>query len=116
MRPSEQEHIPPPGEITRLAVALDRTRLVTRTLLWALLLICAALLVATLSEAWQRHTLDEQVAAARAQNAALHQQILQTQHAITVAESPATIEREARSWGYVRSGDHPVIVVSSPTK
>jgi cell division protein FtsB len=76
----------------------------------ALLVICAALLLAVGAEAWTRHTIEQQVAAARARNAALQRDVTTTQQNIRVAESPSTIEREARAWGYIRSGDHPVIV------
>lgn len=93
-----------------------RTPLLRRTVTWAVLLVCAALLVATLGEAWQRHTLDQEVAAAQARNAALRQQIQETQRAITIAESPSAIEREARAWGYTRQGDQPVVVVTPPPK
>ncbi len=88
-----------------------RALLATRTLFWAAMVICGALLVATLSEAWTRTNVDAQVAAAQARNAALRQDVANTQRAIQQAESPATIEREARSWGYIRPGDHPVLVV-----
>jgi hypothetical protein len=74
------------------------------------MVICGALLMATLSEVWTRSTVDAQFAAARARNAALRQDVANTQRAIQQAESPATIEREARSWGYIRPGDHPVLV------
>ncbi len=89
-----------------------RAALATRTLLWAVMVICGALLVATLSEAWTRSNVESQVAAARARNAALRQDVAHTQQAVQQAQSPATIEREARAWGYIRPGDHPVLVVA----
>ena len=88
-----------------------RAPLATRTLFWAVMVICGALLVATLSEAWVRAGVERQVAATQARNAALQRDVAATGQAIVVAQSPDTIEREARAWGYVRPGDHPVLVV-----
>lgn len=90
----------------------NRGSLVQRTLLWAVLVICASLAVATASEAWTRHGIEQQVAAARERNAALQRDVTATQRAVQAAQSPAAIEREARAWGYIRAGDHPVIVVT----
>lgn len=95
---------------------LLRSAFAQRTLQLALLVICVALLIATAAEAWVRHGIEQQVAAARAHNAALQRDITTTGHEITVAEAAATIEREARAWGYIRAGDHPVIVTGgTPT-
>lgn len=90
-----------------------RSPLARRTLAWAIMAICGALLVATLSEAWTRSNVEAQVAAAQAQNAALQREVTATQHAVQQAQSDAAVEREARSWGYIRSGDHPIIIVVS---
>jgi cell division protein FtsB len=89
-----------------------RPALAQRALLWAVLVICAALLIASISEAWVRHNVEQQVTAASARNAALRQDVAAARQAVAVARSPATIEREARAWGFVRPGDHPVIVVT----
>lgn len=89
-----------------------RHSLAQRTLLWAVLVICASLLIATGSEAWTRHGIEQQVAAARASNATLQHDVTNTQRAVQAAQSPAVIEREARAWGYIRAGDHPIIVVT----
>ncbi len=96
--------------------APDRPSLAQRTVLWAVLVICASLLIATGSEAWTRHGIEQQVSAARASNAALQRDATTSQQAIQSAQSPATIEREARSWGYIRAGDHPIIVVTQPAQ
>lgn len=90
--------------------APSRSGLAQRSLQLALLVICVALLLATAAETWTRHNIEQQVTAARARNAALRQDVTTTRQAISVAESPNTIEREARAWGYIRAGDHPVIV------
>jgi len=85
---------------------------VKSTVLWAVLAVCGILLVGTLSQAWSRHAMEAQAAAARAQAAKIQQTLAQTQQAVSIASQPATIEREARRWGYIRQGDQPVIVVT----
>jgi len=89
----------------------SRPALATRALLWATLAICMALVVATASETWQRVGIERQTAQTRAQNSAMQRDTQQTQHATTIAQSPDTIEREARNWGYIRPGDTPVIII-----
>ena len=100
------------SDTQRARTAPARSALAQRTLQLALFVICVALLIATAAEAWARHGIEQQVAATQAQNAALQRDITTTQESITVAKSPATIEREARAWGYIRAGDYPVIVVT----
>ncbi len=92
------------------ALRATRTALIQRTLLWAMLIVCATLLVATVSEAWSHADAEARVQAARAHNAALRHDVETTRRAIRVAQSPDTIEREARSWGYTRPGEHPIVV------
>lgn len=89
-----------------------RAVVIRRTLLWAILVICATLLVATIGESLARSDAEAQVRAAQAHNAAVRQDIQTTQRAVQVAESPDAIERTARGWGYRRPGDHPVIVIT----
>ena len=91
-----------------------RSALGMRVLLWAMLVIFGALLVATLSEMLAASEAEAQTRAVAARNAALRQDIATTQRAIAAAQQPATIEREARGWGYIRPGDHPIIVVVPP--
>jgi cell division protein FtsB len=88
-----------------------RPPLAMRTLLWAILVVCTALLVATVSEAWTRASAEQQVATASAHNAALRHDVAATQRAIALAQSPEEIERVARRWGYIRPGDRPIVVV-----
>lgn len=103
---------PASGATTASAAAPARPSLAQRTLFWAVLVICASLLVATASEAWTRHGIEQQVSAARAGNAALQRDVSNTQRAVQEAQSPAAIERAARAWGYIRAGDHPFILVT----
>lgn len=104
MQPLEHGRIIQEGRQRRPALAM-------RTLLWAILVVCAALLVATVSEAWTRANVEEQVQTASARNAALRHDVAATQRAITLARSPEEIERVARRWGYIRPGDRPILVV-----
>ncbi|HST88622.1 MAG TPA: septum formation initiator family protein [Ktedonobacterales bacterium] len=91
-----------------------RSALGRRVLLWAMLVIFGALLVATLSEMLAASDAEAQAHAVAARNATLRHDIAATQHAVATAQQPATIEREARGWGYIRPGDHPIIVVVPP--
>lgn len=100
-----------PLEHRRIIEQVRRPTLGTRTLVWAILCVCVALLIAVLGEAWTRAGADAQVRAASARNAALSHDIAATQHAIVLAQSPAEIERAARRWGYMRPGDSPIVVV-----
>ena len=82
--------------------------------LWVTMAICVALLVATAGEVWARISVERQVAQTQSQNARIRQDIHTTQQQVTQANSPATIEREARAWGYVRPGETPVIIAPTP--
>lgn len=81
-----------------------------------MLVIAAALvlilLVATGIERWTLWQEQQAVARAQAQNAQLQRDIAQTRQAVTLAQQPAMIEREARRLGYIRPGDTPIIVVT----
>ncbi|MEO7001072.1 MAG: septum formation initiator family protein [Ktedonobacterales bacterium] len=105
---------PEQPERDRDQAPVPHARLGTHALLWVTLAICVALLVATASETWTRSSIERQAAQTRAQNIAIQQDTHQTQQEIAVAKSPATIEREARAWGYIRHGDTPVLIVPSP--
>lgn len=94
------------------ALRATRASLVQRTLLWAMLVICATLLVATVSEAWAHADAQARVQAAQAHNAALRRDIQTTQRNIQIAQSPDTIEHQARAWGYSRPGEHPIVVTA----
>lgn len=113
MHTDESHRIMPDGAPTQRSGAIH-AGLARRTLQLVVLAICVALLIATAAEAWVRHGVEQQVAAAQARNAALQRDIVTTQRSITIAQQPATIEREARAWGYIRAGDHPVVVTGGP--
>ena len=109
MHEDEQGRIIPPGNSA--VAASGGGSLVERVFFWAVLVVCVALLIGAVGEIWTHHTIDQQSAAIRASNAALTRDVAATRQTISVAESPAVIDREARSWGYVRPGDHLVIIV-----
>jgi cell division protein FtsB len=86
--------------------------LFTRTALWTTAAICAALLVATLSEVWVTYRLEQQVSQAKAENAWLRRDAATTARQVAWAQAPQTIEDEARARGYVRPGDQPVVIAT----
>ncbi len=99
---------------TRSQIQAERAPLLARTIRWVTAALCLALLLATLGEIWVRIGIEQQAAQLRAANAQLRQDVRATQLAVADARSDATIEREARSWGYVRPGDTPVQIVTDP--
>lgn len=91
---------------------LSRATIFTRTVLWVTAAVCAALVSATLSEAWVNYRLQQQVRQVRSENAWLRQDATTTAGRVAWAESPQTIEDEARARGYVRPGDQPVVIAA----
>lgn len=88
--------------------------LFTHTVLWVTGLVCLAFLLAALAQAWSNSHLVQQV-----QTEQQHLQQLQLQHSRLLKQAsyykdPAVLESEARQQlGYVRPGEHPVVVVSN---
>ncbi len=95
---------------TGLARTRKSPRLLRRTARWATLAVCAALLLGTVGEMWARVGIERQVHAVQQQNDSLQRDVSTTQADLRSAQSPSTIEREARSWGYARPGEVPVVV------
>jgi len=87
--------------------------LLARMIVWGTIAICALLILATISEVFTVHQLNQQVAAAQQQNAQLQEQnqVIATQ--IAQLQDPQTIEQEARQLGYIYPGDQPVVVVTT---
>ncbi len=91
-----------------------RSSLFTRTIIWITGLICLALLLGSLVQAWSNNQLMQQVRAARqqAQQAQAHHDALGK--LVDHYKDPFVIESEARQQlGYVRPGEHPVVIVSA---
>jgi cell division protein FtsB len=93
---------------------VSRVPFYSRTLLWITAAICAALLIFTGSEAWVNFQMQRQIEQARVQNAWLRQDTATTERRAAWAESPGTIEDEARALGYARPGEQAVVVAASP--
>jgi cell division protein FtsB len=94
-----------------------RSSLFTQTIIWVTGLICLTLLLSSLAQAWSNSALMQRVQSAQQQ----YQQ-LRNKHDTLVKlanyyKDPYVVESEARQQlGYVRPGEHPVIITSSTTK
>jgi cell division protein FtsB len=88
--------------------------LFTRTIIWVTGLVCIAFLLGSLAQAWSNSLLMQRVQATQQQT-----QQLQAYHDSLVQQAnhfadPSIIESEARQeLGYVRPGEHPVVIVGS---
>src|SRR6266480_5512203 len=94
-----------------------RSSLFTQTVIWVTGLICLALLLSSLAQAWSNSQLMQRVTSAQQQ----YQQILDKHDYLTKLanyyKDPFVIESEARQQlGYVRPGEYPVIFTSATTK
>ncbi|HKF37285.1 MAG TPA: septum formation initiator family protein [Ktedonobacteraceae bacterium] len=91
-----------------------RSSLFSQTIVWVTALICMAFLLGSLVQAWSNSQLMQRVQEARQQT-----QQLQAYHGRLVQQAkqyqdPSVIESEARQQlGYIRPGEHPVIIMSS---
>jgi cell division protein FtsB len=91
-----------------------RSSLFTRTIIWITGLICLALLLGSLVQAWSNNQLMRQVQQARqqVQQAQTHHDALSK--LVDHYKDPFVIESEARQQlGYVRPGEHPVVIVGA---
>jgi cell division protein FtsB len=91
-----------------------RSSLFTRTVIWVTGLVCLAFLLGSLAQAWTNSQLMQQLHATQAQTqqAQSHHDSLAQQ--ASHYQDPAVIEKEAREQlGYVRPGEHPVVIVGS---
>ncbi len=91
-----------------------RSSLFSRTIVWVTALICMAFLLGSLAQAWSNSQLMQRVQETQQQT-----QQLQAYHDRLVQQAkqyqdPSVIESEARQQlGYIRPGEHPVIIMSS---
>lgn len=91
-----------------------RSSLFTRTVIWLTALVCLAFLLATFAQAWSNSQLIARVHDAQQQYQAVQAQNTQLTGAVKHYKDPAVVEREAREQlGYIRPGEHPVIIISS---
>ena len=90
-----------------------RQSLFTQTVIWVTGLICLSFLLATLAQAWSNSQLMQRVQAAQRQEQQLQQHHNDLARAAQYYNNPFVLESEARQQlGYIRSGEHAVIVVS----
>lgn len=91
-----------------------RNSLFTQTVLWVTALICIAFLLGSFTQAWSNSQLVQKVQLAQQQleqTQAEHNRLVQTANHY---KDSSVIESEARQQlGYVRPGDHLVIVVNA---
>ncbi|GHO44365.1 FtsB family cell division protein [Ktedonospora formicarum] len=82
------------------------------TLLWITGLICVALLLGTLAQAWSNSQLTQKLQSEQQRLQVLQREHDQLQKDADKYKNPAVIENEARQQlGYVRPGEKPVVVV-----
>lgn len=93
-----------------------RTRgssLFTQTVIWLTGLICLALLLGTLTQAWSNSQLMQRVQAAQQQLQSLKDHNRDLTRLAAHYKEPFVIETEARQQlGYARPGEHPVVIIS----
>jgi len=91
-----------------------RSSLFTRTVIWFTGLVCLAFLLATFAQAWSNSQLVTRVHTAQQQYQQVQNQNTQLNAQANHYKDPSVIEREAREQlGYIRPGEHPVIIISS---
>ena len=91
-----------------------RSSLFTRTIIWLTSLVCLAFLLATFAQAWSNSRLMTQVHDAQQQFQQVQEQNTQLTNQMNHYKDPSVVEREAREQlGYIRHGEHPVIIISS---
>lgn len=96
------------------SVRARRNTLFTQSVIWITGLICTAFLLGALAQAWSNSQLAQkvQVAQQQLQQVQTHHDTLQKQ-ANNYAK-PGVVESEARQQlGYVRSGEHAVVIVNA---
>jgi cell division protein FtsB len=92
-----------------------RNSLFTRTLLWGTGLVCVALLLATMAQAWSNSQLSAQMAQEQQHLEELQDQNAQLKHDQEYYKDPLVIEREAREkLGFARPGEQVVVVIQAP--
>jgi cell division protein FtsB len=91
-----------------------RSSLFARAVIWITALVCLAFLLATLAQAWSNSQLTQRVTEAQQQLQQVQQHNAALQKQAQHYKDPFVIESEARQQlGYIRPGEHPVVIVSS---
>ena len=101
-------------EETAGRVRAKRSSLFTQTIIWMTGLICLALLLGTLAQAWSNSRLMQRVQTTLQQTQQQHAHHDSLMKLASHYQDPFEIETEAReSLGYVRPNEHPVVIISS---
>ena len=88
-----------------------RSSLFTQTIIWVTGLICLALLLGSLGQAWSNSQLMQRVQAAQQQTQQLQAHHHSLSRLANYYKDPFVIESEARQQlGYVRPGEHPLVI------
>lgn len=91
-----------------------RSSLFARSVIWITGLVCLAFLLATLAQAWSNSQLTARVTEAQRQLQQVQQHNAALQKQAQHYKDPFVVESEARQQlGYIRPGEHPIIIVSS---
>lgn len=91
-----------------------RQSLFTRTILWVTGLVCAALLLATIAQAWSNSQLNERLQTEQQKLQQLRDTNASLKQGVDHYKDPAVVEREARDQlGYARPGEQVVMIVPS---
>ncbi len=91
-----------------------RHSLFARTVIWITALVCLALLLATLAQAWSNSYLMQKVQSAQQVLQQKQAQHASLQHAAAHYKDPAIVASEARQQlGYIRPGEQSVVIVNS---
>ncbi len=94
-----------------------RSSLFAQTIIWVTGLICLALLLGSFAQAWSNSQLMLRVRAAQQQAQQQQNHNSALAHLVNYHKDPSVIESEARQQlGYVRPGEHPVVIVSGATQ
>jgi cell division protein FtsB len=94
-------------------VRIRRNSLFVHTILWITGLVCAALFLATCTQAWSNSQLIQKVQIARQSLQKLQSEHHYLERQIQHYKDPATIESEARQrMEYVRPGEQAVVVIN----
>lgn len=126
--PSKEQTSPQPGRSTATvtsAVGMQETvgslrarrySLFTQTVIWVTGVICLALLLGSLAQAWSNSQLAQKVQQAQQQLNQLQDHQKHLKQLVDYYKESTVIEQEAREQlGYIRPNEHAVIIVSPAT-
>lgn len=93
-----------------------RSSFFTQTVIWVTGLICLALLLGSLAQAWSNSQLMQRVQTAQQQTQLARDHHAYLTHLAQHYQDPFVIETEARErLGYIRPNEHPIVIIGSTT-